>query len=219
MIAVKAPVKEIERWTKGLGPRVERALERAMKSEGYRLKQEMSDAIRQNAMGWPPIHPYTRALRKYRKSGPPGIWFSRFVRYGVGRGPDGMKLEVGVFNPDATVKVKPLSRTVIAGSERFVRGWTEVVTLRAQRKRVTRYLAAKRKDWKTMSRQQKRAWRRKMLREGALVRVGTVLRSPPRPMDPFLHAQRYRIVRNIDWLFSQAVEGKKYSRNWWKERR
>ena len=218
MIAVKAPVKEIERWTEGLGPRVERALERAMKSEGYRLKQEMSDAIRQNAMGWPPIHPYTRALRKYRKSGPPGIWFSRFVRYGVGRGPDGMKLEVGVFNPDATVKVKPLSRTVIAGSERFVRGWTEVVTLRAQRKRVARYLMAKRRQWKMMSPRQKRIWREKMAREGVLVRVGTVLRAPSRPMDPFLRRQRQRISSNIEWLFDKAVRGERYARDWWRAR-
>jgi len=216
-VILRADTREFQRFAEEVPGRVRKALSRAMKSEGYRLKEEVATAIRTGTMGWSPIHPFTRALRKSRKGGPPGVWFSRFIRYGVNPVGSSFDLRVGVFNPPGGVKA--LSRTVLLAAERFASGWTEVVTLRAQRKRVTRYLAAKRKDWRTMSRQQKRAWRRKMLREGALVRVGTVLRSPPRPMDPFLHAQRYRIVRNIDWLFSQAVEGKKYSRNWWKERR
>jgi len=216
-VILRADTREFQRFAEEIPGRVQKALSRAMKSEGYRLKEEMATAIRTGAMGWSPIHPFTRALRKYRKGGPPGIWFSRFVRYGVNPVGSGFDLRVGVFNPQGSVKA--LSRTVLLAAERFASGWTEVVTLRAQRKRVARYLAAKRKDWEAMSRRQKRTWRRKMLREGALVRVGTVLKSPPRPMDPFLHARRHRIVKDIDWLFSQAVEGKRYARDWWKERR
>jgi len=71
--------------SRALHSQIIRAVEKAMRSEGYKLKKEMSSAIRSGDMGWKPVKPLTLALRKrFRRNKAPGVFFAQFVRYAVG---------------------------------------------------------------------------------------------------------------------------------------
>ena len=210
--------KEIQQLEKRWGLGVRKALEKALRSESFRLKRELSSYMRRSP-DWPALHPFSRAVRKYKRGGP-GAWFARFTRYAVGWTRGGLKAEIGVLNPSASMRGRggrPLSRMILAAASRFAGGHQETLSLKGQRAMVGRFLAAKRRRWSEMSPRQKRLWRRKLAKEGALFRVGTVLRTPARDLHDFAEREKPHIIRNVAWLFARAIKGERYSKTWWEE--
>lgn len=199
-----------------------KAVEKALRSEGYKLKRDMTQAIKNNEMEWEPVKPLTLKLRKRYKTKPaPGYYFYRFIRYAVGKTDDGLTLKVGVFNPGTDMKgkkVKPLSRGIIANAERFARGFEFTADEKYRRARIKAFLsAAGVADWKELSKRRKKALKRRMEELGVFVRIGAQIKAPPRPADTLLEKNQEKIEKEINWLVSKALKGEKWSRKWWEE--
>lgn len=198
------------------------AVEKAFRSEGYKLKKEMEEAIKNNQMGWTPVKPLTLALRKrFRRDKAPGRFFAQFVRYAVGHTDRGLVLKVGVFNPGFDMRggrVKPLSKGIIANAERFARGFEFTADEEYRRGRIKAFLAAKGiDDWESLSKRRKKALKRQMRKLGVFVRRGTTIKAPPRPAEPFFEKNRERIEKELSWLIGKALRQEKWSKSWWEE--
>lgn len=207
---------------RALHSQILKAVEKALRSEGFKLKKEMSSAIRSGDMDWKPVKPLTLALRKrFRRNKAPGVFFARFVRYAVGETEKGLTLKVGVFNPGFDMKgrkVKPLSRGIIANAERFARGFEFTADEEYRRGRIKAFLAAKGIDnWESLSKRRKRALKRQMAKLGVFVRKGAVIKAPPRPADTFLEKNKGRIEKELSWLLERALRNERWSKNWWEE--
>ena len=198
---------------------VEKSIEKATRSEGFRLKKTMETSVKSGQMGWGKVSPFTKATRKRYKSGPPGIWFRQFVRYGVGRDLRGdLTLKVGVFNPGSDIrgaKVRPLSKMVIGAAERFTQGSRQTVSRKIQRARIKKYLRAKNIEFSSLTPGRRKSLRKRMLHVGVFVRLGSVLKIPARTVDKFVRGQEAAIYRNIGNLFHKALRGEKWSKDWW----
>ena len=199
-----------------------RAVEKALRSEGFKLKRDMSSAIKSGDMDWKPVKPLTLVLRKrFRRNKAPGVFFAQFVRYAVGKTEKGFTLKVGVFNPGFSMrgaKVKPLSRGIIANAERFARGFEFRADEEYRRARIRTFLAAKGiDDWESLSKRRKAALKRQMAKLGVFVRKGAVIKAPPRPADTFLEKNKGRIEKELSWLLERAIRNERWSKNWWQE--
>ncbi len=208
--------------SRALHSQILRAVEKALRSEGFKLKRDMSSAIKSGSMDWKPVKPLTLALRKrFRRNKAPGIFFAQFVRYAVGKTEKGFTLKVGVFTPGFSMKgakVKPLSRGIIANAERFAKGFEFTADEKYRRGRIKAFLAAKGiEDWESLSKRRKAALKRQMAKLGVFVRKGAVIKAPPRPADTFLEKNRGRIERELNWLLEKALRNEKWSKNWWEE--
>lgn len=204
------------RFGRALEKTITKAVEKAFRSEGFRLKQEMSQDIKANRMSWAPVSPYTLALRKrFRRDKAPGRFFAQFVRYAVEGEGENLRLRVGVLNAPG---IKPLSRGILARSEKFATGFQFTATEKYRKARIKAFLASRGiDDWSSLSKRRKRALKRMMTKLGVFVRKGTTIKAPPRPADPFLEKQRARIRKELDWLLDRALKGEKWSKSWWEE--
>ena len=207
---------------RALHSQILKAVEKALRSEGFKLKKDMTQAIKNNEMEWEPVKPLTLKLRKrYKRKPAPGYYFYRFTRYAVGRTEDGLTLRVGVFNPGADMKgrkVKPLSKGLIANAERFARGFEFTADEKYRRARIKAFLSASGvDDWESLSRRRKRALKRKMAELGVFVRKGAIIKAPPRPADSFLQKNQSRIEKELNWLVDKALKNEKWQKNWWEE--
>ncbi|MDW8003050.1 MAG: hypothetical protein RMJ39_10405 [Deltaproteobacteria bacterium] len=191
-------------------------LRKVLRSLGYRLKLDMANAIRRGLMGWPLIKRLTQELREYMPHVKfAGVWFARFIRYGVEEYGDGrFTLRVGVFNPG---RIKPLSGTILTGARRFVRGWRAKVTEAMRKKLIMKYLKKKKIVWSNLSPEEKKEVRKKMREAGVLVRTGTILYSPERPVTRYIEMIRDRTQKEIATLFSMALRGERWPKKWWVE--
>ena len=209
-------------FSRALRSEILTAVEKAFRSEGYRLKKEMASAIRSGDMGWKPVKPLTLILRKrYRRNRAPGVFFAQFVRYAVGKTENGLTLKVGVFNPGFSmrgVKVKPLSKGIIANAERFARGFEFTADEEYRKARIKAFLSVKGiDDWKSLSKRRKKALKRQMARLGVFVRKGALIKAPSRPAETFLDSRKERISKELNWLVDKALKGQKWSKRWWEE--
>jgi hypothetical protein len=200
---------------------VEKSIERATRSEGFRLKKTMESSVKGGQMGWGSVSPFTKATRKRYKTGPPGVWFRQFVRYGVGRDMRGdLTLKVGVFNPGPDIrgaKVRPLSKMIVGAAERFVSGSKQTVTQRVQRARIKKYLRAKHIEYASLSPGRKKSLRKRMLKAGVFMKIGSVIKVPARTVDKFVRGQEGTIYRNIGNLFHKALRGERWAKDWWQK--
>ena len=204
-----------ERFAIAVNKMVLKATQKSLKSLGYRLKVDMSNAIRTGQMGWAPIRAMTLALRKrFKNTIFPGVYYARFTRYAVLEEGTRFNLKVGVFNPPG---LKSLGKSIIAGAGRLVRGWKTVATERTRKRLIAQFLGAKGIKWKDLSKEQKRQLRNKMRKLGLLVRTGTVMKAPPRPTDIYLKATQNRTQNEFSYLLSKALKGEKWPRKWWLE--
>jgi len=212
----------VSAWLRGMGTGgVDKAIERATRSEGFRLKRTMETSVKGGQMGWGKVSPFTKATRKRYKSGPPGVWFRQFVRYGVGRDLRGdLTLKVGIFNPGPDIrgaKVRPLSKMIIGAAERFVSGSRQTISRKIQRGRVKKYLRAKNIESSALSPGRRKSLRKRMFKAGVFVRIGSVLKTPARTVDRFVRGQESTIYRNIGNLFHKALRGERWSKDWWQK--
>ncbi|MCD6489432.1 MAG: hypothetical protein J7K20_01730, partial [Thermodesulfobacterium sp.] len=100
-----------ERFAIAVNKMVLKATQKSLKSLGYRLKVDMSNAIRTGQMGWAPIRAMTLALRKrFKNTIFPGVYYARFTRYAVLEEGTRFNLKVGVFNPPG---LKSLGKSII----------------------------------------------------------------------------------------------------------
>ena len=207
---------------RALNTQILKAVEKAFRSEGFKLKKDMEKAIKGGDMGWESPRPLTLALRKrFRRNKAPGVFFSRFVRYAVGDTGNGLTLKVGVFNPTSDMKgrrVKPLSKGIVANAERFARGFQFTADEKYRRGRIKAYLASRGIDnWESLSKRRKRALKRQMAKLGVFVRKGAVIKAPPRPAEPFLDKNKSRIEKELNWLVERSLKNEKWSKTWWEE--
>lgn len=199
----------------------DKGLEKALRIEGYRLKQEMAQAIKEDQMGWSKPSPLTLEMRKrYKRKRVAGIYFARFVRYAVGERNGQKALRVGVLNPKYALfgeKVKPLSKSLIANAERFAKGWSYTISKEDIRKRIKAYLKAKNIRWEDLTPRQKKRLKQKMKKLGIIKKPGSISKAPPRPVESFLKDRKKEIYRNLHYLYKKALSGEKIPDRWWEK--
>ena len=175
----------------------DKALENAMRSEGFRLKKVMENYIRSwGESGWPPAAPISQVLRKKQED----FWLARFTRYWVSRSKGDLVLRVGIFRGVRAKAFQAPSKEVVKAARKFARG--------RRRIRVTR---------KTQM------FLAKLLRERGIQDVGRYLPrvgkhiQPARPfVEPVREREYAKTIRNIMTLYQIKLAGLRYSDDWWK---
>ena len=157
----------------------------AAKSEGYRLKKEMSRYIRSHGRGtWKPYAPLTKKLRKYGAA----RWFARFTRYEVVSRGNEVFIRVGIFPS----RVQPPSREVIRGARLLASGYEFPVTRSYQK-----YIG-----W--ILRHQIGFKREATIRK-YIPKLGKH-RVKPRPfVEPVIEAEKDKVIQNIRMLWTVRV--------------
>ncbi len=211
---------------KNLANKFDKSVKNALEIIGYRLKKEMEEDIKNDRMFWAKPTPLTLRMRKkYKRDNAAGVYFAKgagdeksFIRYRVDKNENtGYSLRVGVIDPPEGKKAKPLSKSIKVNQQKFAQGFSFAATREFIRKRIKAYIKATRgTEWSKLSKRQKKNVKKELLQYGVVKKVGSIVKAPPRPIEPFLWKRRKWIEEKFYELYKKKLKGEYIPNDWWK---
>jgi hypothetical protein len=195
------------------------AMVAALRSESWRLNDQIRRFARRHGEGSWQYSPITKLLRKGRGY---GAWVARFARYHVD--PQRLTAWAGLIGRRHTgwsgargqSRFKPISAQFVASAERLAGGYRKYVSREHQKHLAARLLSPGAQHfarYKTL----KGAQRRFDALARAIPRVGwRTVRARPF-VEPVFARERGRVGRNLQALYLTKLAGARYSKNWVEE--
>jgi len=187
----------LQKALKAESVREKKALEVAIRREGYLLREKLQQEIKAGAPGGRKFAPLSFIARwktkRFRKSGPLGRLGGRWIRYHVTREP--FEMRIGWVQPHATAFIKDMAR-------KHQRGFTSAITPKMRRAIIRRGIErkAKEEDISADMGVAKFHFLRKSTRR---------FRTPARPiLDPFWQRYQDDAWRHIRTNFRRKLRGK-----------
>ncbi|MBU2538084.1 MAG: hypothetical protein KKH22_06570 [Proteobacteria bacterium] len=217
MIKVQFDKSGMRRMLADFPKRHAAAMSAALKSESYRLNQQIQKFAKSEGAGsWNKYAPITKPLRKGQGY---GKWVARFSRYFVDVA--NLTAFAGMIDKqpgqtNTSMRFTPISRSFASSARRLSAGFTMVIGREQQRQIAKRLTSASGRNLRGVK--TARGMQSKLIKTTAMIpRIG-VRRVAARPFaGPVLQQEHSRSVRNIQALYAAKFNGVGYSRNWAKE--
>lgn len=218
MIEMKIDTTAVQRLAIDFPSRHAAAMTTALRSESYRLNQQIRDYARSQGGGRWRYAPITKYLRKGRGY---GQWLARFVRYYVDpKAAGGPVAYAGLLDKRdiaaGGARFTPISGSFAGSARRHAAGFAMYISGHQQRRMAARLLAPAARHFSKMKtlRGAQRKW---SAIHSAIPKAGW-RRVPARPFaEPVLRMERNRSVRNISALYAAKFNGHGYSKDWARE--
>ena len=196
------------------------AQKRAVQGETFRLFTVQRDTLR-SGLGYKGPAPLTRVMRRSSRRAPALATFSRLLGFKVKERPGGVE---GLTGHSTFRARKKANQPSLGRIEANYAGFTHIMDkdkrdqliLRALRKTTGRARSAARSRATTTRGLSKRQKKNLSKRIAMLPAIGTVIRTPKRPvMDNIEKQEAGNSPRNMAALFEIAISGQKWAREWW----
>ena len=194
------------------------AMTSALRSESYRLNQQIREYARSQGNGKWRYAPITKYLRKGRGY---GQWLAKFVRYYVNpQAAGGQVAYAGLLDKRDIMaggaRFTPISSSFAGSAHRHATGFRMYISGRQQRRMAARLLAPTARHF-TKMKTLRGAQRKYDAIHAAIPKAGW-RRVAARPfIEPVVRAERDRSVRNITALYLTKMAGARYGKDWARE--
>jgi hypothetical protein len=208
MLALDFDHKEFDTFAARLPKRHADAMNAALRSESYRLKQAIQAYAKSNGAGSWTYAPVTKYLRKGRGYGP---WVAKFNRYHVDRA--NLTAYAGFLGKLPDAKFAPISRSFCASAAKHATGFTMFISGHAQR-RIAKKLLNPDSPLYSRFTNLNRAQKKWNSIHAAIPRAGW-RRVKARPWaGPVFRQEKSRTIRNLQVLYLTKIGGGRYEKTW-----